>query len=195
MKTKRKGSVLLTMGVLLLAAALALTAYNIWDAARAAREAQTALDEIHEQLPETPQRAYYDPNRKMPTVEIDGNLYIGTLTVPSLNLELPVMADWDYTKLKKAPCRYEGNYFANNLVVAGHNYAKHFSPIKRIALNADVYFTNTEGLVFHYVVDNVETLQPTQIDEMVEDGEWDLTLFTCTTGGQSRCTVRCVLAE
>ena len=41
-----------------------------------------------------------------------------------------------------------------------------------------------------------ENLQPTQIEEMTEkteeSDEWDLTLFTCTTGGSARCAVRCV---
>ena len=35
---------------------------------------------------------------------------------------------------------------------------------------------------------------PTSVQEMT-DGDWDLTLFTCTVGGKSRVTVRCVLAE
>ena len=43
---------------------------------------------------------------------------------------------------------------------------------------------------------HVENLQPTQIEEMTEkteeSDEWDLTLFTCTTGGSARCAVRCV---
>lgn len=42
----------------------------------------------------------------------------------------------------------------------------------------------------------MENLQPTQIEEMTEkteeSDEWDLTLFTCTTGGSARCAVRCV---
>jgi len=36
----------------------------------------------------------------------------------------------------------------------------------------------------------VETLMPTDIKEMTS-GEFDLTLFTCTVGGQYRVTVRC----
>ena len=39
-------------------------------------------------------------------------------------------------------------------------------------------------------------LEPTQIEKMTtktEDSDaWDLTLFTCTTGGSARCAVRCV---
>ena len=40
----------------------------------------------------------------------------------------------------------------------------------------------------------LETLSPFAIEEMT-GGNWDLTLFTCTVGGQYRVTVRCVLAN
>ena len=54
-----------------------------------------------------------------------------------------------------------------------------------------------DGNRFAYQVVVRETLEPTAIDEMQseEDGAWDLTLFTCTIGGQSRVTVRCVQVE
>ena len=44
----------------------------------------------------------------MPTAQIDGYDYIGTLTIPALELELPVMAQWDYDRLTIAPCRQFG---------------------------------------------------------------------------------------
>ena len=81
------------------------------------------------------------------------------------------------------------------MVVCAHNYAKHFSPIKWLQAGAEVYFTDMDGMRWSYEVDNVETLQPTQIEKMTtvtEEDNWDLTLFTCTTGGSARCAVRCV---
>lgn len=43
---------------------------------------------------------------------------------------------------------------------------------------------------------SIETLQPTQVEQMItksDTDEWDLTMFTCNTGGgRTRCTVRCV---
>lgn len=46
-----------------------------------------------------------------------------------------------------------------------------------------------DGNVFTYKMVEQETLLPTSIDAM-ESGDWDLTLFTCTVGGQSRVTIR-----
>ena len=45
------------------------------------------------------------------------------------------------------------------------------------------------GNVFIYKMVERETLNPTDIEEM-KDGDWDLTLFTCTVGGKTRVTIR-----
>ena len=47
-----------------------------------------------------------------------------------------------------------------------------------------------DGNVFSYEVMALETLAPTAVEEMTE-GDWDLTLFTCTVGGTTRLAVRC----
>ncbi len=131
----------------------------------------------------------------MPTVEIDGYLYIGVLEIPKSDLTLPVMYEWDYDRLKISPCRFSGSYFTNDLVICAHNYARHFSPIKWLDIGEDVYFSTVDGNVYHYTVSNRETVQPTDVKQMIDRGEenWDLTLFTCNTGGQTRCAVRCML--
>lgn len=104
------------------------------------------------------------------------------------------MSEWSYAGLKVAPGRYSGSTYADNMVVCAHNYAKHFSPIKWLALGSEVYFTDMDGQRWSYEVSNVETIQPTDIDKMItasDEDDWDLTLFTCTTGGRARCAVRC----
>lgn len=47
-----------------------------------------------------------------------------------------------------------------------------------------------DGNVFSYEVVSLETLSTYDVENMT-DGDWDLTLFTCTVGGQFRVTVRC----
>ena len=97
------------------------------------------------------------------------------------------MSEWSYAGLKVAPGRYSGSTYADNMVVCAHNYAKHFSPIKWLALGSEVYFTDMDGQRWSYEVTNVETIQPTDIDKMItasDEDAWDLTLFTCTTGGR-----------
>ena len=139
------------------------------------------------------------PYKDMPVEEIDGYRYIGFLEIPSLGLSLPVMENWDYTRLKISPCRYTGSYYTDDLVICGHNYFRHFTPVKdSLGMGEDVYFTNVLGESIHYKTVNKETLAPTNIAEMVSNNsnsesqdDWDLTLFTCNLGGQTRAAVRC----
>ena len=133
----------------------------------------------------------------MPVEELDGESYIGLLEIPALNLSLPVIENWDYEKLKVAPCRYAGSYYMNDLVICAHNYQDHFASLQYIKVGEDVYFTNTDGEVIHYIVSNRQTVLPTQIDLMIDNTQetWDMTLFTCYTGGRTRCAVRCIRAD
>lgn len=189
-KGKRSG-IWAAVGSLLIAAALLLCAYNIWDSRRAAASVQNVLNAMGDVQfqAHTESGTSADEAETMAAVPIDGNAYIGTLALPTLDMTLPVMADWDYDKLKIAPCRYSGTT-AGDLVIAGHNYRSHFGPLDRLHPGDTVCFNDVQGNAFTYVVVETEILPPTAVEEMVDD-DWDLTLFTCTLSGQARFTVRC----
>ena len=201
MKRKKKGTWLMTGGLLLIAAARFLACFNLWDERRATNSAGEALRELEAVRPEEAEAtepgeaeipAYLlDPGREMPAVEVDGGRYIGVLEVPSLGLELPVMETWSYPNLRVAPCRYSGSAYQDDMIVAAHNYKTHFGQLKELRPGDEVRFTDTEGNVFRYAVAELETLGKYDVEEMTS-GDWDLTLFTCTYGGQSRVTVRCL---
>ena len=198
---KTKYKVMLGAGLLLIAAALALAAYNVIDAQRAARSAAQALEALSqttavsaaepEEASADDAPAYLaDPEMPMPTVSFDGNDYIGRVDIPSLGLSLPVISEWSYPRLKIAPCRYTGSAYLDNLIIAAHNYSSHFGNLNRLNTGDTVMFTDVDGNQFTYAVSLIEDLPGTAIEEM-QAGEWDLTLFTCTLGGRSRVTVRC----
>ena len=75
-------------------------------------------------------------------------------------------------------------------MILGHNYAGHFRELKKLQPGDAVTFTDMDGNVFSYEVMALETLAPTAVEEMTE-GDWNLTLFTCTVGGTTRLAVRC----
>ena len=209
---RKKGSALIAAGLLLLAASLALACYNVWDAHRADVAAQAAVKSLKTIIPtetrpdpqpdpeETaPQPETREPTqaaaavsqeREMPTVELNGYQYIGVLDVESVELSLPVMDRWDYERLKISPCRFTGNVYQDDLVICAHNYAQHFTPLKYVPIGTEVKFTDAEGTVFRYAVSSIDTVGPNDVEGMIT-GDWDLTLFTCNTNGQTRCAIRC----
>ena len=135
------------------------------------------------------------PDMEMPVMKIDGNYYIGVLTIPSLDLSLPVMEDWDDEKLKLSPCRYAGSLYQKNLVIAGHNYQRHFSGIRTLPIGSKIQFNDADGNEFQYTVVASDVMNPEEKDRMLEDGAWDLTLFTCNYGLGTRYAVRCQMVE
>lgn len=188
--SKKAGVRLMILGTVLILAALSLVVYNRCQEAAAAHAAEQILDRL-ETITGSQVHVTATPLPDvLPETEIDGNHYIGYLRIPSLELELPVMADWSYPQLRVAPCRYYGD-LRSGMVIAAHNYERHFGRIRQLQPGEAVYFVDMNGRAYRYEVAEVEVLAPTAIEEMVS-ADWDLTLFTCTYGGKTRVTVRCV---
>ena len=192
----RKGTVCVLAGLALLLAAAGLAGYNLWDAARADRAAEAILAELSvpEPDPEAIPDSQLDPSRELPVETVDGWDCVGVLAIPALDLTLPVIGEWSYPVLRQAPCRYTGSAYTDDMTIAAHNYARHFGRLTALRPGDAVTFTDLDGNVFRYAVAETETLQPTDIQEMTA-GDWPLTLFTCTKGGQYRVTVRCEKSE
>ncbi len=129
-------------------------------------------------------------NTEMKVIVIDGHEFVGYLSIPKFNLELPVMAETNDAKLKIAPCRFYGSVLANNLVIGAHNYSRHFGKIGDLSPDDEIYFTDADGNTYKYAVVSIEILQPNDVD-ILTNAEYDLTLYTCTYGGRTRVTVRC----
>lgn len=204
---KRKlGITSMVLGVALVLGALFLSQANQKEDFTAKENATIVMPQLVEQiqhnntLPESettpivllqkPVQLLTEEEKKMAEVEINGHLYIGYLSIPSLELELPIMSDWSYPKLKIAPCRYAGTLLGEDLVLMAHNYNSHFGRFTDLELDDTVIFTDVDGIVTHYQVVGQDILPPDSVEEMTA-GAFDLTLFTCTYGGKSRVTIYC----
>ena len=197
---KNKAKIFTWIGKVCLLFALLLHLYNIYDnmnqdqnqkqileqdLQKNNRQQDTSLIQIPDYL--------LNPEMEMPEVslpELEEAGCIGILEIPSINIKLPVLSTWSYSLLKKAPCRYTGSIYLDNMVIAAHNSEAHFKKISNLQKGDIVTFTDAVGNVFTYSVAGIELLKPDEVDNMT-NGQWPLTLFTCTYGGASRVTVRC----
>ena len=194
------------LGTALIFGAMALFLFNQYRAAEAEMARVNLLPELKEAIevngetatepaayrqPEGTPLEYLDPSAFVMTeAEINGHTYIGCLSIPKLELELPIMADWSYPKLKISPCRYSGSVRGEDLVLMAHNYASHFGGLSKLSAGDSVIFTDMDGIVTQYEVVVQDVLDPYAVAEMTS-GDFDLTLFTCTYGGKSRVTICC----
>ena len=209
------GTILKIAGVVLIVAALCLVGYNLLESKRAEKASEMILEQLLPEIKEPPAAAptteedpaspdettaepqeteipefIVNPRIDMPAAKVNEISYIGVLDIQPLGLKLPVAENWSYPILKKTPARYSGSAYLDDLIILAHNYDHHFGRLNQLKSGDKIKFTDIDGNVFTYSVVEVDTLKATAIEEM-ESGDWDLTLFTCTLGGQSRVTVRC----
>ena len=194
------GITCIVLGVICLLGAIGFVVYNRWEDNNAAQTSQNILEKVQLVIREDnpPQgMEQYEPSAEaeatpaeMATISVDGYDCIGILSIPVLELELPVLADWSYSKLMKAPCHYYGTYYEPDFVIAAHNYNSHFGRLSQLQPGDIVIFTDVSGQDHFYEVVLLETLPPQATEEMLASG-FGLSLYTCTPGGGNRVTVRC----
>lgn len=181
MTGRRIGTLCVILGSLCILAAGLLLGHNLREEHRAAAATQQLLPAVVQRIGQSP----------APTVSLDGEEYLGVLSLPTLALDLPVQVEWEMEALRRTPCRYAGTLSGDDLIIAAHNYRQHFALLHTLRAGDAVLFTDAAGLCHRYTVSLVEILDETAVEEMLA-GEWDLTLFTCNYDGRARITVRCI---
>jgi len=204
---KKSGIVFVIMGAVLILSALLLFLYNETEDRRAGQEAELLMDDIRSEIAQNPAASAIVPGNiennleesistqslspQMPVVTIDGYDYIGYISIPELELELPVMAEWDYNRLEIAPCRHFGSLETDDLVIAAHNYTSHFGSLSEMSPGAELVFTNMDGVETNYtLMTEPQRLAADAVDAVQNSGH-DLVLYTCTRGGGSRWALFC----
>lgn len=213
-----QSSIFIILGTVLLIVALSVVLHNVNESLNGDKMSSNALAQIKSQIPEL-SYANDIPNvtAQVPSVEdeiinqygtvptptdenvtdetmyIDGETYIGIVSIPSLGLELPILNELTNEGLKKAPCKYDGSIKAMNLIIGGHNYRSHFGRLKELNTGDEIYIVDVNGVVYEYEVIQSEVVNGYDVNTMKSGADgWDLTLFTCTLSGQSRVTIRAV---
>ena len=121
----------------------------------------------------------------MVAIDVKGYSCIGILSIPAIEVTLPVLEDWSYSKLRVAPCRQFGSVYTNDFVIAAHNYKNHFGRLSELNIGDEVTFTDMDGMEYRYQLVNLITLDPTAIADVRDSGN-SLVLYTCTYGGSNR---------
>lgn len=175
----KSSKILITVGSIIVFVAIFMFIYSKFSEYNAYLKSSLILEELKNDMNET--------NEKDLSLNVDGLNYIGIISIPSINIELPVMDN--YKKLDIAPGRYYGSVEENNLIICAHGYKKFFKYIYTLIPGDVIVFRSINNNTIIYEVKEVEILNRDDIEGMI-DNEFDLTLYTCTNDGLSRVTVR-----
>ena len=191
------------LGVIALFLAAALWLYNDIEETLAAEYSEQVTQAILYHIKTTPSinntplvtlAPFYNSGQEIiipepePTLKINETPYIGILSIPKIKTDLPVADNWNYEALRNTPCRYSGSIEDNNIVIAAHNYKKHFASIRSLSPGDLVIFTDVSGTEINYRVEETAIVYPSEADRVTGSG-YDMTLFTCTYDETARVVV------
>ena len=119
----------------------------------------------------------------------------GTIKIPKIDLNLPVLSDASAKSIDVSVAINGGpglNQIGNTIII-GHNYrdGRFFANLKNVSNGDKVYITDNDGKTVEYQIYNVYTTAPEDSDFMERDtnGLREITLDTCTDDTQSRLIV------
>ena len=186
---------LLIIGIICILSAIFLWINNIYVSNTADMSSQIISSKLDSRISKK-RRNIHDVSKlngiEMPSLNIDGDRYIGEIFIKKLNKKLPIMKNLDYDKLKLSPCRYSGSVFDKNLIIGGHNFRGHFGKISTLKNGDKIEIIDVDGNTYNYFVDKIEVINQSKLDLLTNNNDnWDLSLFTCTLSGNSRYVVRC----
>lgn len=190
-KTKKKGSIFIWIGIVLILAAACWAGYNYFEDWYAGKQSDEILASLDGMLDGTDGNDLYKdyPDMEMPSEQVGETFYCGVLSFPGHGVELPVTSQYDESYLNFALTRWKGSAYKGNMIIAGHNTISHFRVLYNLQPGDQVIFTDMDGNQFIYEMIDREVVPADGVDEM-QEGNWDLTLFTCTFDNSSRVTIR-----
>lgn len=189
---KRNGNFIFVFGCVLIVAGLtALFLLQVYT--KKVEEKNTEIIQLIEGILIDRREGIKDLEREseMPALEIQGEDFIALMEIPAYGLKLPVYKTWDKGKVLSYPCRFHGSVYNGTLIVGGFDQPGQFDFFDRIQNGAIVSVTDMTGMIFSYVVQQVERSGSAQ-SEVLMKGKWDLTLFVRDSQSLEYIFLRCV---
>lgn len=139
-----------------------------------------------------------DVPEEQKSVASDGTVYytIGTVNIPSINVNYPILSTYSDALLKIAPCKFHGPNpnEVGNLCIAGHNYrnSKFFSKVPTLESGDIIEITDLGGNTMQYGVYDKFIVAPDELEctSQLTGGRREITLITCTNDNKQRYIIK-----
>lgn len=187
--SKTISRILIFAGAALFLAAAVVLMYSYVEDYLAARRAQHVLEQVWG----TGETAQHVSVAAENPEEVWGHPIIGIVSIPKLDVTLPVFSELTDELLEISVCRFTGEVLdkPQRLIISGHNYRSHFGRLPALALGDEVHFTTGERVTYRYSVTEITEIPEQDTITVHEGGDWDITLLTCNADHTRRVLVRC----
>ena len=129
----------------------------------------------------------------------DGNQYemVGSIKIPKISIEYPILADYTDNLMKVSPCRYNSTIpnEIGNLCIIGHNYRRRnvfFSDLKELTIGDIIEIEDLSKRKIEYEIYDVYTVPPEDTSDttIFANGKKEVTLITCTDDTKQRIIIK-----
>ena len=123
---------------------------------------------------------------------------VGTVIIPSLGVEYPILSETTDALLKVSVCKFWGcnPNEVGNLCIAGHNYRnkRFFSKVPNLSTGDIIQIKDLSGKTINYTIYDKYTVEPTDVSctSQITNGKKIVTLITCTNDSKQRVVVKAV---
>ena len=191
---KRLSFVLSVFGISLIALSVVLIVASQVISLGAEKRAREITESIYGLMPEIKNASLDDRiNMTMPSLEIDGENFCGIIDIPAFNCSLPVSSTWKKGRnTVKYPSRYLGSIYDGTMIIGGSDSKGQFDFMKLISINDFVYFIDTTGARYTYVVSDIENTKDVSTNNLTSK-DADIVFFSSNTYSLDYTVVRCKL--
>lgn len=185
--------IIMIIGVALILLSLLYAIYTWISLKLASIKTPGIVDKMYEIMPEI-KNSVPDgrANVIMPSLEIDGQDFVGIIKAPAYDTILPIAASWNGEKLQKYPCRYFGSMYDSTLIIGGSDSETQLDFLKIIAYGDLIYITDTMGERYCYSASFIKRTDDVST-EYLQGIEGDLVLFVRNTYSLEYIVVGCKL--
>ena len=143
------------------------------------------------------ERLYSTSNYTTLPLNIDKNYFvIGSIEIPSIKINYPILSNTSDELLEISPCRFYGPYpnEVGNLCIAGHNYDNNlfFSNLYKLNIGDEIkIYDSSNSLIKYYVYDKYEiNKNDTFCTCQDTNGRKEITLVTCNNFNGNRLIIK-----
>jgi LPXTG-site transpeptidase (sortase) family protein len=121
---------------------------------------------------------------------------IAVVSVPSIDIEYPILDHWTDELLKISPCYFWGAEpnQVGNFCIVGHNYRnkKFFSKVPTLEPGEEIIITDLTQKKITYEIYDVYVVEPDNVESTTQltNGMREVTLITCTNDSSKRVIVK-----
>lgn len=184
----------LFLGLVLLVAGVALIAtpfYHEWQQQKELSALDDALAMIEDES-DSSESDYEVADRKFTKEELES---VYELEIPSIGLNQKVLGETTEENLNMSLAQIKQDQVPGegNFTIAGHRGYRgdrHFRDLPNVENGEEVHLT-ADGKTYIYEINKSEVIEATDVDVLDETGDKDeITMITCTIGGQQRISVQ-----